>query len=177
MEGGWIPIVRAKGSSRSWRLRGSAGVFTVFVDNLPASLNPKGLFNLFTKLGVVKDVFIPQKRRRVTNTRFGFVRFDCFVAAKIAVQKANDLWVDDRPLQVKHAEFGKDKVVDEAARLPLNNQVRRSIANVVQGGEGRAGASGLRDKRSYVEAVAGKMTGGNREHLVKGRGGRKGMVV
>ncbi|KAL7168367.1 hypothetical protein ACSBR2_038748 [Camellia fascicularis] len=147
MVGGWIQVVRGRERAGPWRSRESAGVFTVFVDNLPASLNPKGLFNLFIKFGVVKDVFIPQKRRRITNTRFGLVRFNCYVAAKIAVQKANGLWVDDRPLQVKLAEFGKEKGVVDDVRLPLNNQVRRPVANAVQGGEVRAGVRGIRDKR------------------------------
>ncbi|KAL7202110.1 hypothetical protein ACSBR1_033728 [Camellia fascicularis] len=154
---GWIPVVRGRGRAGPWRSRDSAGVFTVFVDNLPASMNPKDLFNLFIKFGVVKDVFIPQKRRRVTNTRFGFVRFDCFVAAKIAVQKANGLWMDDRSLQVKLVEFGKEKGVIDGVRIPLNNQVRRPVANAVQGGGFTARDRGFRDKRSYVEAVEGKM--------------------
>ncbi|KAL7216521.1 hypothetical protein ACSBR1_028463 [Camellia fascicularis] len=49
------------------------------------------------------------KRRKSTNTRFGFVRFDCQVTANVAVQKANGLWVDDRALEVKSADYGKDE--------------------------------------------------------------------
>ncbi|XP_028093146.1 serine/arginine-rich splicing factor SC35-like [Camellia sinensis] len=129
-KGGWIPVVRDRGGSGPWRSEGSAGVFNVLVDNLPASLNPKGLYNLFTKFGVVIDVFIPQKRHRMTNTRFGFVRFGCSVVANIAVQKANGLWVDDRSLQVKHTEFGKDKVRGEVEKMPLRNQVQGSVVYV-----------------------------------------------
>ncbi|XP_028082029.1 serine/arginine-rich splicing factor 2-like [Camellia sinensis] len=138
-----MPVVRARGRPGPWRTEGSVGVFTVSVDNLPASLNPKGLFNLFTKFEVVKDVFIPQKRRRVTNIMFGFVRFYCFMAAKIVVQKANGLWVDDGPLQVKSAEFGKDKVGGEATRIPLSTQVRRLVVHVTQGRDGRTGQMAL----------------------------------
>ncbi|KAL7204776.1 hypothetical protein ACSBR2_017813 [Camellia fascicularis] len=75
-------------------------MYTLFVDNLPDSMEPRSMFDLFIKFGVVKDVFIPQKRRKTTNTRFGFVRFDCPVAASIAEQKANGLWVDDKALIV-----------------------------------------------------------------------------
>ncbi|KAL7186481.1 hypothetical protein ACSBR2_028267 [Camellia fascicularis] len=99
--GGWIPVVKARGRPGPWRMEGSVGVFTVFVDNLPASLNPK----------------------------------------------------------VKPAEFGKDKVDGEATRIPLSTQVRRPIVHAAQGGDGKTGANGLRDKRSYVEAVAGKRAG------------------
>ncbi|XP_028122359.1 uncharacterized protein LOC114319533 [Camellia sinensis] len=155
---GWTPVVKGRGRSVPWRSRGNASMFTVFVDNLPASMNPKELFNLFSKFGVVLDVFIPQKRRKVSNTRFGFVRFNCYVAAKIAVQKANGLWVDDRPLQVNHAEFGKENGVDKDERLPVHKQVQRPVANAVQAGVVRDGARGIKDRRSYAEAVEGKRT-------------------
>ncbi|GMP95174.1 hypothetical protein CsSME_00044319 [Camellia sinensis var. sinensis] len=160
MEGGWIPVVRDKGRSGTWRSRMSSGVFNVFVDNLPASLDPKGLFNLFTKFGVIKDVFMPKKRRRATNTRFGFVRFNCSVAARVAVQKANGLWVDDRSLQVKHAEFGKVKAVHEAARTLPSAQGRRPIPQAIGEGVGRDGPKGFRDQRSYAQAVAGERAKG-----------------
>ncbi|KAL7214783.1 hypothetical protein ACSBR1_027047 [Camellia fascicularis] len=100
---GWIPVVN------QWRRSGSRGkvsrigLSTVFVDNLPRSMDAKSLFKLFTKFGIVKDVFIPFKRRKTTNSRFGFVRYDCHVASNIAMQKANGLLVDDRVLEVKYA--------------------------------------------------------------------------
>ncbi|KAL7263702.1 hypothetical protein ACSBR1_001793 [Camellia fascicularis] len=53
------------------------GIFTIFVDNLPESMTPKGLFKLFTKFGIIKDVFIPMKRMKLTGSRFGFVRYGC----------------------------------------------------------------------------------------------------
>ncbi|XP_028062222.1 serine/arginine-rich splicing factor 2-like [Camellia sinensis] len=160
MEGGWIPVVRAKGRSGTWRSRMSSGVFTVFVDNLPASLDPKGMFNLFMTFGVIKDVFIPKKRRRATNTRFGFVMFECLEAARVAVQKANGLWVDDRPLQVKHAEFGKVKAVHKAARTLPSAPGRREIPQATGEGVGKDGPKGFRDQRSYVQAVAGERAKG-----------------
>ncbi|KAL7185022.1 hypothetical protein ACSBR2_027044 [Camellia fascicularis] len=75
----------------------------MFVDNLPRSMDAKSLFKLFTKFGIVQDVFIPFKRRKTTNSRFGFVRYDCHVALDIAIQKVNGLLVDDRVLEVKYA--------------------------------------------------------------------------
>ncbi|KAL7245687.1 hypothetical protein ACSBR2_000922 [Camellia fascicularis] len=60
---------------------GNPSVITVFVDNLPDFLDPKGLYTLFTKFGVVKDVFIPFKRRKATRSRFGFVCYDYPIAA------------------------------------------------------------------------------------------------
>ncbi|CAL5331326.1 unnamed protein product [Camellia sinensis] len=101
--GGWIPVVnqRRGGGSRGYDER--SGLFTVFVDNIPSSFDAKSLFKLFNKFGVVKDVFIPFKRRKATNSRFGFVRFDCHVASDMAVQKTNGLLVDDEILAVKYA--------------------------------------------------------------------------
>ncbi|KAL7255360.1 hypothetical protein ACSBR1_009503 [Camellia fascicularis] len=109
-QGGWIPVVRQTGRKKRRRYRGCRDVFTIFVDNLPTSVSTKGLYTLFNKFGVVQDEFIPYKRRRTTNTRFGFVRFDCFVAAIVAMQKANGLWVDDKAIEVKHVDLGKEKL-------------------------------------------------------------------
>ncbi|KAL7251620.1 hypothetical protein ACSBR1_013462 [Camellia fascicularis] len=101
--GGWIPVVN------QWRGGGTRGkiarigLFTMFVDNLPRSMNATSLFKLFAKFGIVPDVFIPFKRRKTTNSRFDFVRYDCHVASDIAIQKANGLLVDDKVLEVKYA--------------------------------------------------------------------------
>ncbi|GMP84960.1 hypothetical protein CsSME_00038289 [Camellia sinensis var. sinensis] len=101
--GGWIPVVNQwrGGGSRGYEARN--GLYIVFVDNIPRSVDANSLFKLFKKFGVVKDVFIPFKRRKVTNSRFGFVRFNCHVASDIAIQKANGLLVDDKVLAVKYA--------------------------------------------------------------------------
>ncbi|KAL7218203.1 hypothetical protein ACSBR2_011474 [Camellia fascicularis] len=92
-QGGWIPVVKQRKRSDTWNKVGSNGLFSVFVDNLPFNMDPRALFKLFTNFGIVRDVFIPQKRRKATNSRFGFVRFDFLVAANVAVQKADGLWV------------------------------------------------------------------------------------
>ncbi|THG03281.1 hypothetical protein TEA_028378 [Camellia sinensis var. sinensis] len=76
------------------------------------------LHDQFNKFGVVNDVFIPQKRRKLTNTIFGFVRYDCFITANIAEQKANGLWVDDKSLSVKIVEYGKG-MEDRQKQKPL----------------------------------------------------------
>ncbi|KAL7174120.1 hypothetical protein ACSBR2_033388 [Camellia fascicularis] len=108
--GGWIPVVKQRGrqsNPNSWSERSRSNFIPLFVDNLPESMAPRNLFDLFTKFGVVKDVFIPYKRRKATNSRFGFVRYDCSIAANVAEQKTNGLWVDDKSISVKIAEFAK----------------------------------------------------------------------
>ncbi|KAL7180444.1 hypothetical protein ACSBR1_043613 [Camellia fascicularis] len=91
VSGGWNPVLRRKEGSNIGVQ--NDGLFTILVDNIPES--------------IVKDVFIPAKRRIVTGTKFGFVRFDCSVAKNLAVQKANGLWVEDKELKVKNAMFTK----------------------------------------------------------------------
>ncbi|KAL7257768.1 hypothetical protein ACSBR1_003972 [Camellia fascicularis] len=144
--GSWIPVVnqRRGGGSRGYEARN--GLYTVFVDNIPRSLDANSLFKLFKKFGVVKDVFIPFKRRKATNSRFGFVRFDCHVASDIAIQKANGLLVDDKVLAVKYATH--DRSVPSMRRPQANREafypirgtgsipytVHKSFAEVLQRG-------------------------------------------
>lgn len=63
-----------------------AGLFTVFVDNLPKSMNVGWLRQLFNPFGCVKDVFIPNKRSSFYNTKFGFVRFKKREEASSAIE-------------------------------------------------------------------------------------------
>ncbi|KAL7242302.1 hypothetical protein ACSBR1_014798 [Camellia fascicularis] len=105
-QGGWQPVFRRRHGTSGLRTRG--GMHNVFVDNIPESMSPKHLFHLFTNFGIVKDVFISSKRRKTSGSIFGFVRNDCPVAAEMAIQKANKIWCDDKVLQVKKAEFGKE---------------------------------------------------------------------
>ncbi|KAL7220854.1 hypothetical protein ACSBR2_013694 [Camellia fascicularis] len=68
---------------------------------------PRWSHKLFFNYGVVTDTFIPNKRRKLTRSRFGFVRYNWSVVADMAVQKANGLWCGDCALRVKMEEFGK----------------------------------------------------------------------
>ncbi|KAL7204761.1 hypothetical protein ACSBR2_017798 [Camellia fascicularis] len=89
-KGRWKPVLYGKRRSAQRSVNG-AEVFSLFVDNIPMSMAPKDQYFLFMKFGVVKDVFIPNKMRKATRSRFGFVRYNCSVAAKVAIQKANGL--------------------------------------------------------------------------------------
>ncbi|KAL7230767.1 hypothetical protein ACSBR2_009118 [Camellia fascicularis] len=149
-KGGWIPVIQR----RPRKNVETQGILTVFVDNIPETMDSKGLFVLFSKFGVVKDAFIPNKRRKVMRSRFGFVRYDCLVAVDMLIQKVNALWVDNRDLKVKMAEFGRE--VHPRGGQPafqgwgeravnkdkFNFKVRmdsRSYADIVKGNEGGVG--------------------------------------
>ncbi|GMP47690.1 hypothetical protein CsSME_00015322 [Camellia sinensis var. sinensis] len=149
--GGWRPVVKQRNRVIGRKHGGRGRLITVFVDNLPESIDPRGLFMLFNKFGVVRDVFIPNKRRRIYSTRFGFMRYDCLVAANVAIQKANGLWVDDRAIKVKEADFNSDqrrlvnqptigvtntskqKVAFEGGTVQNNRGVRKTFAEVLTG--------------------------------------------
>ncbi|GAB2279117.1 hypothetical protein Dimus_013772, partial [Dionaea muscipula] len=120
--------------------------YTVFVDDLPASMQRSDFKILFVRFGNVIDVFIPIKRSK-KDTRFGFVRYNCEVAVSIAVEKGNRVWVKDRSLIVKMAEYGRQqkqmkikqrrsredehsgRFVSEGKRLHEENRVMRQIHN------------------------------------------------
>ncbi|KAL7228265.1 hypothetical protein ACSBR2_007052 [Camellia fascicularis] len=165
--GGWQPVVRRRGLIKTTRDSKVGELFTVFVDNIPESMNPKGLFGLFTKFGIVKDVFIPKKRRKTTGSRFGFVRYDCSVVAEIAVQRADGLWCDNKALKVKGAEFEREDH-DQVKQPKRFNQRTKSMERIrnrdAQGGGilKRQDFGGL---RSYTEAV-GKGVAQDREEVV-----------
>ncbi|KAL7188418.1 hypothetical protein ACSBR1_038297 [Camellia fascicularis] len=146
-QGGWIPVLNRKERQGGWRNEANARLFTIFVDAIPSSMNSKMVFDIFRKLGVVKDVYILQKRRKVRNTRFAFVRYDCEVAAEIAVQKANGIWVEDTQLEVKHADYGK-----ETMEIKGHNQLKpKGPLNIGRGGS--CGWQPAIGTRSYVEVT------------------------
>ncbi|KAL7243399.1 hypothetical protein ACSBR1_015738 [Camellia fascicularis] len=115
---GWIPVVRQRKRGGAQGKEVNYGLFTIFVDNLPKAMDVKSLFKLFTKFGIVKDVCIPFKTRKVTNLRFGFVRFDCHVTTDIAIQKANGLLVDNMMLEVKNATYDRSNRDEQSRRRP-----------------------------------------------------------
>lgn len=48
---------------------------TVFVDNLPFQIRKIWIFNLFSRFGKIRNIFIPHKRSKITGQSFAFVRF------------------------------------------------------------------------------------------------------
>ncbi|XP_028099290.1 serine/arginine-rich splicing factor 2-like [Camellia sinensis] len=147
-EGGWKPVIRKHGGARSMHQRSESGIYIVFVDNLLESMEPKGLYTLFNNFGVVQDVFIPHKRRKMTRSRFGFVRYNCSIAASMAVQKANGLWCDNRALKVKAVDFVRRK---EAHKRPLYLPTQRQDMR----GAGQVSWK-IKGKEFYAHVVSGK---------------------
>ncbi|KAL7216785.1 hypothetical protein ACSBR1_028669 [Camellia fascicularis] len=115
-DGGWIPVVRQWKGGGAHNKEAQHGLFTVFVDNIPSTMDAKALFKLFIKFGIVKDTYIPFKRRKVTNSRFGFVRYNCSIAASVAIQKENGILVDDSILEVKMAAYDRDSRSEQSKK-------------------------------------------------------------
>ncbi|KAL7175559.1 hypothetical protein ACSBR2_029205 [Camellia fascicularis] len=145
--GGWIPVVKQRARqlrSNSLFENQRASLFTLFVDNLPESMVPRRLHDLFNKFGVVKDVLFHKREGKQQTPNL----------ADVAEQKANGLWVDDKSLSVKVAEYSKGRVDSHRKNLlpprffePLKastvaqNQIwqqrtdGRSFAEVIKGAE------------------------------------------
>ncbi|KAL7170763.1 hypothetical protein ACSBR2_035603 [Camellia fascicularis] len=73
------------------------------------------------------------------------------------VQKANYLWMDDKALEVKNANLGKEKANDKAVKGPVRTQTKSPN---VQGGVGRSEVKPFADQRSYAEVITGQRSGG-----------------
>ncbi|KAL7204785.1 hypothetical protein ACSBR2_017821 [Camellia fascicularis] len=144
----WRLVLRKHGGKEGRNLALDNEIHTIFVDNLPESMDPKGLFNIFTNYGIVKDVFIRNKRRKLTRSRFGFVRYACPMATNIAVQKAHGIWCNNRALKVKIADFVQGKEENQSPIIALVG--RRVIAT-----NSRA-PNMLQRGKSYAQILSGQ---------------------
>ncbi|KAL6992821.1 hypothetical protein U1Q18_010937 [Sarracenia purpurea var. burkii] len=62
---------------------------------------------MFQQCGYILEVFIPQKRRKNTNTRFGFIKFLKESAVEHAISNLNGTWCHDKEICVKRAHFDR----------------------------------------------------------------------
>ncbi|KAL6997749.1 La-related protein 7 [Sarracenia purpurea var. burkii] len=76
---------------------------TVFVDQLPETMHKDWLRRLFEPCGNITEVFIPLKRRQVSKSKYGFVRFREKVSVEKAIKKYNQVWCVNKKLRVKRA--------------------------------------------------------------------------
>ncbi|KAL7193693.1 hypothetical protein ACSBR2_025331 [Camellia fascicularis] len=143
VNGGWRLVLRKHGGQGFRNNAMENEIHTIFVDNLLDSMNPKGLYEVFTNFGIVRDVFIPNKRRKMTRSRFSFVRYACPVAANMAVQKAHAILCDNRALKVKEIDFVQGK---EEKERPLNVPGRRRDI----------GSTSRVPNMSYAQALSGR---------------------
>ncbi|KAH7866477.1 hypothetical protein Vadar_020924 [Vaccinium darrowii] len=123
---GWIPVIYNHSRHRGI-IDSNKPLITLFVDNLPEDTSQPWLKMMFNKFGVVKDVFIPEKRSKATGNKFGFIRYDCPVSVDLAILWTNGIWLDNKKLFVKLASF-------EAKRnRPISSNSNREEVNLKAG--------------------------------------------
>ncbi|KAL7176311.1 hypothetical protein ACSBR2_029788 [Camellia fascicularis] len=122
--GGWKPVIRRRPVGYQQASLKGPGMFTVFVDNLPESMEPRGLFNLFSNYGVVKNV-----------------------AASVAVQKAEGLWCDDKELKVRIAAYGSkaQNLKMQESRKESNSVTKQRVQWKTTEGVKECSKRGLKD--------------------------------
>lgn len=134
--------------------------FTLFVDNLPVDVGIHWFRNFFNRFGVVKDAFIPSKCSKVTNRRFGFIRYNCATSADVAISKANGIWIEDRKLFVKFAAFKDQRKLRYQGGIQYGSpndarkmeNAKRAVKEINKGGV----FSGKVVGKSFAEVVVGK---------------------
>ncbi|KAH7866466.1 hypothetical protein Vadar_020749 [Vaccinium darrowii] len=163
-DGGWIPVIH-KHSRLGGFIDSRKPLISLFVDNLPEDTSQSWLKMMFNTFGVVKDVFIPEKRSKATGNRFGFIRYDCPVSADLAILRTNGVWLDDKKLFVKLAAFeakrnrpisshsNREGVILKAG-IEHNNE-QGSKANVLGQNLDYSQQGFLKDKKTYAQVTRG----------------------
>ncbi|GAB2268300.1 hypothetical protein Dimus_003271 [Dionaea muscipula] len=168
--GGWKPVLGRKYSRNEGRRRSHDRVITIFAEDLPKGMDNGALRKLFARYGVVLDAFVPRKLSKA-GKRFGFVRFDCELAAEVAIQKTNGLLIQDKELRVKLAAFEKNQ---HNSNTPKEGKVKVGKREIPKRGEihnsrTTGDCEENQDKRSYSMVVKGAKAGhgGMKERRVK----------
>jgi len=80
---------------------------TIFIRNLPHSLDCHGLRGIFQRAGRISDTYIPFRNSRPTKARFGFVRFWNPADASRSVLMFNNAVIRGHMIKVCKAKFEK----------------------------------------------------------------------
>ncbi|GAB2295518.1 hypothetical protein Dimus_029683 [Dionaea muscipula] len=148
-KGGWNPVLRKRYRSDLGGRNSESRWITIFVDDLPETMGQNELKKLFSKFGVVMDAFIPRKRSKA-GKQFGFI--NCSVAADVAIQKTNGLWIQSKQMKVKVANFDRNQRNRVAATKKIVSS-RWVPKEANQHREVRGSTSTLYPCESYANAV------------------------
>ncbi|KAH7845925.1 hypothetical protein Vadar_007556 [Vaccinium darrowii] len=100
-------------------------LITLFVDNILEEANTAWLLKTFVNYGIVKETYLPAKKNN-RGSRFGFVRYNCPISAKVAITKASGMQVGDNKLFVKTASFNSKFKRDNGNHLRSPNGIAES---------------------------------------------------
>lgn len=84
------------------------GVVSLFIDGISSYASRFDLKKIFSKVGVVADIYISKKRRKNSSKFFGFVRFFHLQEAKLAVNTFDGRFVLGSKIRVSMARYKKD---------------------------------------------------------------------
>lgn len=113
------------------------------------------LHNIFSWSGVVKDSFIPNKRRSSSNSRFRFIMYETIREARAAVRATNGALCLHSKLFVKLAEFGWKRSKERLGRFIRGQRETDNIVSVVYKPMVENVSKRNADNRTFAEVVAG----------------------
>ena len=97
--------------------------FSVFVHNIPTELDPHGLRGIFQKARRVSDTYIPYRRTRRNNARYGFVRFRREDEANRSISLLNNAVIRGRIISVSRARNEKRSPQHQYNKHPLRERL------------------------------------------------------
>ena len=109
-------------------------------------------------------IYILKKRRIKTNNKFGFVKYDCPIAAEMAILKADKLCVDNRSIRVKFVEFSQEEMYGKC-RMKENDL--RNGKNVGLQPKVPTTWVGKSDKVGVIQPFAHVVKGGRMEDTLR----------
>ena len=98
--------------------------FLVFVSNLPPRLDQYGLQGIFQKAGRVCDSYIPNRRSRKSQVRFGFVQFHKIENANKSIQIFHGATVRRNRLHVTMAKPKRNYQWEQGLKLQRKMEPR-----------------------------------------------------
>ncbi|KAK3200315.1 hypothetical protein Dsin_023730 [Dipteronia sinensis] len=147
----------------SWgavRSRFREGLFSIFVDNLNAQVDQKGLWEIFKPFGKVRDVFLSTPKDGIGRC-YAFIRFATLSEASKVAKATDGMHVYGWPIWVKLAAYGwKDRRKVGMEGHGATNRVGRGSGSLGRG-QGRGGPGGgsqhpnSQMDRSFAEALSG----------------------
>lgn len=124
-------------------------VTTVFVDGLHMGMAKEWLFDKFSEVGRVRDVYVSSKVRKYSRDAFGFVRYGKKAEALLAIKKFHGVEVKGKKLSVTLAKYNKQ------GRL---YQVDRGTRDTNTTKQKFIKYPSFRDERRYIDVVKGKQS-------------------
>ncbi|CAO2825319.1 unnamed protein product [Amaranthus hypochondriacus] len=121
-------------------------LISLFIEGIPHESSIVDLRKLFEQYGKVRDIYISGKKRKNTESSFGFVRYENREEAKKAIAKVHNTKLHGHTLKVNFAKFQKGGVpVKEVTSQEEGNMVtRQGVFYPAQ-----------RNHRNYAEVVRG----------------------